>query len=417
MDTDADGIPDWQDLDDDNDGILDTVECPTTLNDFITAYSAGTTTNIVPSDFQLALNVKNQNVTRDLSAKFGYPANSGAVIVSITNASVHPTQNVWWTKNGEQPSRWKITGTMSAYVLMGNDFLYYANDSKTIHIYDNADVIPVTVPGFANQTAVAGQWSVSETQSQKTLSNLDANSGTTENANWRYINMNIGPKSFGFSTTVAFADPNYAVVVLLECDTDKDGIPDRLDLDSDNDGCFDALEGDENVVLSQLNANGSINTTTTGGLGNVSTNLGVPNLVNSRGAADIGGDIGQGVGDSQNALISSCYCYKKPVLNAGTTIPVQHGITALTRAGGGTTEWPTVRQSAWTVLEANTKGFVVNKVAFEDADNNATTPTTPVGISVGNYVEGMMVYDTVANCLKIYNGTFWNCYSTQTCPQ
>lgn len=210
-----------------------------------------------------------------------------------------------------------------------------------------------------------------------------------------------------------------AVKTVGQCmkDTDGDEIPDHLDLDSDNDGCFDALEGDENVVISQLNANGSINTTTTGGLGNVSTNLGVPNLVNSGGAADSGGDIGQGVGDSQNALISSCYCYKKPVLNAGTTIPVQQGITALTRAGGGTTEWPTVRQSAWTVLEANTKGFVVNKVAFEDADNNATTPTTPVGISVGNYVEGMMVYDTVANCLKIYSGTFWNCYSTQTCPQ
>lgn len=416
VDTDADGIPDWQDLDDDNDGILDVAECPTTLNDFIAAYSGGTTTNIVPSDFQLAFNVKNQNVTRDLSAKFGYPANSGAVIVSITNASVHPTQDVWWTKNGEQPSRWRVSGTMSAYVLMGNDFLYYANDSKTIHIYDNAEVIPVTVPGFANQTAVAGQWSITETPSQKTLNNLNTNSATQESANWRYINMNLGPKSFGFSTTVAFADPNYAVVMLLECDTDKDGIPNRLDLDSDNDGCFDSLEGDENVNLNQLNANGSINTTTTGGLGNVTANIGVPNLVNSGGSADIGGDVGQGTGDSQNALIRSCFCYKKPILDAGTNVPVQHGITALSRATDKATDWPVVRQSAWTVLEANTKGFVVNKVAFEDADNNALTPTTPVGIPTINYVEGMMVYDINVNCLKIYNGTVWNCYSTQACP-
>ena len=30
IDSDGDGYPDWQDLDDDNDGILDTVECSVT---------------------------------------------------------------------------------------------------------------------------------------------------------------------------------------------------------------------------------------------------------------------------------------------------------------------------------------------------------------------------------------------------
>lgn len=425
QDTDGDGIPDWQDLDDDNDGILDTVECPTTSTDFLNGFVAGTVINIVPSDFALALNVKNQNVTGDLSAKFGYPANSGAVIVNITNASVHPTQDVWWTKNGQQPSIWKVTGTMSAFVGMGHDLQYYANDSKTTHIYDNADVIPVTTIIPANQTAVAGQWSITDTQSQKTLNNLNTNNTTAESANWRYMNMNFGPKSFGFSTTVATADPNYAVVMLLECDTDKDGIPNRLDLDSDNDGCVDAMEGDENVTVNMLvNATPGLSV----GVGSSASNQnlcasgtcvnanGVPTQVNSGGAADIGGDIGQGIGDSQNALVNTCYCYKKPVLNAGITVPTKHGITALNRANSGTADWPIVRQSAWTVLEAKTKGFVVNRVAFSDADSNPATPMTPVGIAAANYVEGMMVYDTTNNCLKIYNGTVWNCYTSQTCP-
>ncbi|MBO6213561.1 DUF11 domain-containing protein [Algoriella sp.] len=79
-------------------------------------------------------------------------------------------------------------------------------------------------------------------------------------------------------------------------DTDLDGIPDHLDLDSDADGCPDAIEGDENVLPTHLNADGSINYAANGGLGAIATNLGVPNLVNSGGAADIGGDVGQGIG-------------------------------------------------------------------------------------------------------------------------
>lgn len=97
------------------------------------------------------------------------------------------------------------------------------------------------------------------------------------------------------------------------------------------------------------------------------------------------------------------YCYKLPTTVAGTQVPSKHGITALGRAGADNSNWPMVRQSAWTVLEAKTKGFVVNRVA------NPTTDIT-------NPVEGMMVFDTTAQCLKIYNGTVWSCYSTPACP-
>ena len=100
-DSDGDGIADDCDLDDDNDGILDTAECSNTINDMLTNHLGGVTKEFLPLDFGLTFGQKNQNVTADLSAKFGYPANSGAVIVSIQNASVHPTSNAWWTKNGK----------------------------------------------------------------------------------------------------------------------------------------------------------------------------------------------------------------------------------------------------------------------------------------------------------------------------
>ncbi|KMQ65043.1 hypothetical protein ACM46_12675 [Chryseobacterium angstadtii] len=81
-------------------------------------------------------------------------------------------------------------------------------------------------------------------------------------------------------------------------DLDGDGIPNYLDNDSDADGCFDAIEGDEKVSLSQVDANGKI-------LGKVDSH-GIPILVNSGGAADIGGDQGQGVGFSADSSVSSC---------------------------------------------------------------------------------------------------------------
>ena len=163
LDSDGDSIPDWDDVDDDNDGILDTAECSNTITDLANAYTGGNLLDIAPSDFGLALNVKHQNVTKDLSTKFGYPANSGAIIISIKNASVHPTADSWWTKNGEQPSIWNVSGTMSAFVLMAQNTEYYGNDSKTIHIYDATPVIPITLPGMVNQTVAAGQWSIVDT--------------------------------------------------------------------------------------------------------------------------------------------------------------------------------------------------------------------------------------------------------------
>ncbi|KQS94185.1 Ig-like domain-containing protein [Chryseobacterium sp. Leaf394] len=416
LDSDGDTIPDWQDLDDDNDGILDTVECSNTIADLGNALTAGTAKDILPSDFGLALNAKNQNVTADLSAKFGYPPNSGAVVVSITNASVNPTANAWWTKQGQQPSIWRVTGTMSAFVLMAQDIQYYGNDSKTIHIYDSATVIPITFPGLVNQTAVANQWAVSESPTQKTLTDLDTNLTTIENGNWRFANMNFGPKTFGFSTTTPNADPAYAVLMYLECDADGDGIPNRLDLDSDGDGCSDAIEGAANIATTQLVAAGG---TVTGGSTAVNQNLCATGAcVNVSGIPQVSplptgytNSEGQTVGDSQNALVNACVCYEDPALVAGATYPVKHGITLLGRAGAVNGNWPMLRNSAYTALESKTKGFVVTR---------NSSPETTIAIPV----VGMMVFDSDENagagCLKIYTGPAagegWKCFNTQGCP-
>lgn len=224
--------------------------------------------------------------------------------------------------------------------------------------------------------------------------------------------------------SVRYAD--FCSQLPLELDTDGDGIPNQLDLDSDNDGCPDAIEGDENVTLNQLVfAGGNV----TSGTGSTAPNknlcasstcvnaVGVPNVINAGGAADIGGDQGQGIGTSQNSGIqppgcSTCY---KPSVTSGTILNTNAGISALGRAGTNGDNWPMVRKGAWTALEAKTKGMVINRVAFDNTGN-------PVGIASANFVEGMMAYDTTNNCLKVYttkdNGTTygWYCMENQTCP-
>ena len=107
-------------------------------------------------------------------------------------------------------------------------------------------------------------------------------------------------------------------------------------------------------------------------------------------------------------LIKTCY---NPVTNTAAGTPVNHGITLLKRAGADNGNWPMNRNSAHTALESNTKGFVITRV-----------PTSGLS-AITNPVEGMMVYDTTAKCLKIYvvdnttpANTGWKCFSTPSCP-
>jgi len=449
VDSDGDGLPDNLDLDDDNDGILDCIERGLGGATVSTVFQLkGNASQLSANEARLTPDTVGQagqmwsNGKVDFAKSFtlSYRAYLGTKDATGADgmAAVFHNSPLGVNAVGGSASGLGAQGIANGIVLEidtydnGSTFGDIVNDHGQIWVSNNQ-----TSTGFLTTASDLGNlengvnhnvvinWNFTTKTLSYTVDGINAGSYTFPAGN--PITGYFGGVSkvyFGYTAStgdssndqrVSFVD--FCSDLPIELDTDNDGIPNHLDLDSDGDGCFDALEGDENVTLSHLNVNGSINTATTGGLGATTLNNGVPNLVNSGGSADIGGDVGQGIGDSQNALINTCYCYKKPVLNAGVTVPTRHGITALNRANSGATDWPIVRQSAWTVLEANTKGFVVNRVAFSDADANPATPTTPVGIPAANYVEGMMVYDTVANCLKIYNGTVWNCYTTQACPQ
>jgi hypothetical protein len=136
---------------------------------------------------------------------------------------------------------------------------------------------------------------------------------------------------------------------------------------------------------------------------------GVPVVTNTGSTFNVDGQAqGQTAGSSANASVNGCYCYK-PAQTTGTALDTNHGITALGRAGDDNSNWPMVRKGAWTVLEAKTKGFVVNRLT--DAQISA--------IPSADLREGMMVYNITQDCLQINidgTATGWRCFNTQTCP-
>lgn len=119
------------------------------------------------------------------------------------------------------------------------------------------------------------------------------------------INPARKPKLVEVSTnnTLVTNWSTYFVRIFPECDTDKDGIPNRLDLDSDNDGCYDALEGDGGFTHAQLVTAGGILSTATpnqnlcAGAGCVGPN-GIPQIVGSGQA--------QGTAYDENSMSAVC---------------------------------------------------------------------------------------------------------------
>ena len=102
--------------------------------------------------------------------------------------------------------------------------------------------------------------------------------------------------------------------------------------------------------------------------------------------------------------IVPCACYN-PANTTDTGVDTKVGITLLQRAGiENADQWPMARKSGHIALEANTKGFVITRIAKANL-GGITTPQ-----------EGMMVYDTTDKCLKIYADGMWSCFSQPACP-
>ncbi|MFE8423990.1 choice-of-anchor L domain-containing protein, partial [Tenacibaculum sp. ZH5_bin.1] len=248
-DSDGDNVADRDDLDDDNDGILDTEEnnCTGTISyEFYNSYPLSNTVDDIPTTGALATGTStNFNVDQ---------------LWALHTPGDHETFSV----------RYKgllRIDTDGAYTF------YTTSDDGSKLFINGIEVVDNDGP-HASQTR-SGQITLKSGVHE--LEVLFYERTGAENLSVEYEGPSISRRNLPFSR--------------LSCllDSDNDGIPNHLDLDSDNDGCFDAVEASENVSSGQLDGNGRIDIAAQGSI----DSNGVPNLVNASGAADIGGDQGQ----------------------------------------------------------------------------------------------------------------------------
>lgn len=391
-DSDGDGINDELDVDDDNDGILDTNECTKTVENMIGWYN---NTDNYPSAVQ----------TPAIGFLTGDNSNAGSGLLR-TRETVNNYQNISGvaaTTESEAISNaeyveYKIN-VGAAYVII-NQIGYYSIQNSwdstqysfTTRMSDN---------NFASNSLVLGATSYVPNGTDvitNTTRPLYLNPNTTYTFRVYFYNV-IG------GTAANFGHDDFKLFGFVECDTDNDGVPNRLDLDSDADGCADAFEGGADISISQLvTAGGSAY----GGSTTVDKNLCASSSCVSPSGTNIGlpqfstlptgysNTTGQTVGDSQNAVIKGCYCTQPP--SAGTSQATKVGISVQQKQAA----WPENIPNGHIALESKEKGFVITRVPHVSFVPQATD-------SIANPFAGMLVYDIQDACVKLYNGINWNC--------
>ncbi len=298
-DADGDGVGNECDLDDDNDGILDKVECNApwatwTVNDPTPGYpSVSGDATVTGTINGMTVNVTNNSNLRDPKTE--------------TAAAVHANfpGTAGLNNNGANILGQSILNLVNSTAGSTYTFTFDAPTTSDLYLHFtsfDASVVELT-PNVMIQTLVNG------TGIGTNVFTLINDPNIINDGGFSAI-LPAGETTFSFTFPVAAGD-NYFVGISAPCgDTDGDGTPDYLDLDSDNDGCVDALEGGGTLTSTDLVAAGGTLT----GTGSASTNqnlCGGTGCVNTEGIPLVSGNVySQTVGTSKDANQKAPACYE-----------------------------------------------------------------------------------------------------------
>lgn len=258
QDADGDTVLDYIDLDSDNDGILDTVECIVPIADYsfenTVPYNLGPEWIGSGSSGSHDLDATNNYVAADEGIQFLY-INSFGANVSVTSNQFSKTYEV---------------GTYTLTVAVGDGIRDTPDRNDNINIIeigygaDAASFIPLAQNTIGGDATVPGTWidvSVSYTIPDPALG------GPIDPALGQGILVRIThvPSATPVGINTVGSDAGNYDNIRLTKDTDGDGLADCLDIDSDNDGCTDAVEaghidigGGQIGTLPNIAANGLV---------------------------------------------------------------------------------------------------------------------------------------------------------------
>ncbi|GEM_PF-4045142 len=277
IDSDGDGISDICDLDDDNDGILDINECTKNSIQLLAFMNSG---SYAPSYSTSVLSATNSTagtgLNRTLNIANNYQQLSG---IEAKNESQAIANNEYV----------EYTITPSEYVAINKVGYYSMNYPQTVENKKYHYTLRVSTNNFSTNHILHDDKLYVPSQGDLIYpianDNFYMESGKTYKFRVYFYNLEEGAVTIGHD--------DFKLIGFVECDTDGDGIPNRLDLDSDSDNCPDAIEGSSGFTSEDLIT--AISPLVGQNLGNTVDENGIPNIANG----------GQGVGDSQNSAINS----------------------------------------------------------------------------------------------------------------
>jgi Bacterial Ig domain len=303
-DTDGDGVADVCDLDDDNDGILDTDEgTGTELNSTNYAVSNGNAVNFslpagIQNDFTLDIFTLDNSfnltvngtplVTRNPTDGSGLP--NEIQLAETTQTPGVKRRNLVFTDGTAYglgvPEVWQVIGTQANPLIR-----VIIRSSGVVEFFGAKSSGGALFPMVLTDNTVTNTITFNQSSTNNFVIDQYVDGPT-------YITGRV----YGLTNTLI--------------DTDGDGIPNSLDNDSDNDGCADAIEGGGSFTAANIDGNGRL----TGG---VNTN-GIPTVAGA----------GQTPGQSREA--TQLVVNAAPV-DTSVAVPAAASFTVATTASNSTT--------------------------------------------------------------------------------
>lgn len=379
LDTDGDGVDDFTDLDDDNDGILDSVECPGFyaseggLNAPITTVTAGKKYTQALGNTIITFSTTSGTIT-----SFSESTSNSADLYAVGTPIRYVYPSIGTTQRMDFSSPIKT--------VFGVCDIDQPGESDVIRVYDAAGNL-IANPGSYLKSSYIGTSGTYPNGVSTNFNDIGSNSGLniTQGATTLTVSRASGNAQptfnrpnmliFDFSqlevsrievtNNGTSGSPAFFFDKINNCtqDTDGDGIKDYLDTDSDNDGCPDATEGAAHLATTA--------TLTGGSNGGSSANLGT--TVNANGiptSAATSATTGQATTTGVTSAVR---------VNAGTTPP------ATQTANTGTTVTLTSNATADAATTwATTTPFAPNYTTPGNATSGLTYSWTKDGTAVSN---------------------------------
>ncbi|WP_372755052.1 tandem-95 repeat protein, partial [Mariniflexile sp.] len=275
IDSDDDGLADIHDFDDDNDGILDTVESAIDCDfyptlSFVNPVLISGTTRQVGAVYRFSNVTVSGNTNLDCFVTIASSTGTGNVVDNFDVTSTDPVVNARFQPilraNVAQVNfnfKFVVSGTTTPFNIPqfyatgididGNETQEYDIVGSNNYAVDSPTNIIITSTTSSTKfkgpsaSYVSGANGIDDsvtivmaTVKYQERSEMNLNIGSSPTAtNARQFAISFDPCFYFIykNSTKVSEDLFYS-----DLDTDGDGIPNRLDLDSDNDGCSDALE-------------------------------------------------------------------------------------------------------------------------------------------------------------------------------